>query len=192
VTRPAIALATPADTARLIDTIVTAFAADPAFRYFFPEEETYQRYASSFARQLVERRIALGTAWLAEEGAAVALWDPPAPPPPSTMDLPDEVIARLDAYDGAVHDLRPTVPHWYLGILATHPDAAGRGWGRAVMAAGVQRARDEGLPAYLETSNPVNVEIYRGAGWEIAGTSAADGLPIWVLVNSGAAARTPQ
>jgi hypothetical protein len=38
---PAVSLATTADHDRVIDTVVAAFVADPVFRYFFPEEETY-------------------------------------------------------------------------------------------------------------------------------------------------------
>ena len=180
---PSITTATPADRDRVVATIVAAFAADPAFRYFFPDEATYHEYASAFAGYLFDKRVHGPTVWLAEGGAAVALWDPPSPKPydGSTLDFPADVTARLDAYEAAVHPLLPTEPHWYLGVLATHPDHAGRRWGRAVMAAGVARAREDGVPAYLETTNARNVEVYRGAGWEVTGSVTTMDLPIWVM-----------
>ena len=180
---PSITTATPADRDRVVATIVAAFAADPAFRYFFPDEATYHEYASAFAGYLFDKRVPGSTVWLAEGGAAVALWDPPSPTPynGSTLDLPAAVQKRLDAYHEAVHPLLPTGPHWYLGVLATHPDHAGRRWGRAVMAAGVARAREDGVPAYLETTNPRNVEVYRGAGWEVTGSATTMDVPIWVM-----------
>jgi ribosomal protein S18 acetylase RimI-like enzyme len=84
------------------------------------------------------------------------------------------------AYDDAVHAVLPTSPFWYLGVLGTHPDYAGRRWGRAVMAAGLRRAAQDGLPAILETSKPTNVEMYRRAGWEVV-RSLTDPLPIWLM-----------
>jgi hypothetical protein len=49
------------------------------------------------------------------------------------------------------------------------------------MAAGVARAREDGVPAYLETTNPRNVEVYRGAGWEVTGSATTMDVPIWVM-----------
>jgi GNAT superfamily N-acetyltransferase len=101
--------------------------------------------------------------------------------PGGGLDLPADVLARLEAYDAAVHHLMPSQPHWYLGVLATHPDHAGRRLGRVVMAAGVAKAWSAGLPAYLETSNPGNVEVYRGAGWVVAAETSTMDLRIWVM-----------
>jgi GNAT superfamily N-acetyltransferase len=182
VTDPEITLATPADRARVVETFVAAFVADPAVRHFLPEDATYPAHAATFAGHLFDKRVGAGGVWLADGGGATALWDKPdTGPAESTMDLPADVLARLDEYDTAVHDLLPTTPHWYLGVLATHPAHAGRRLGRAVMAAGVGQARAMGLPAYLETSNPGNVEVYRGAGWRVAAETSTVELRVWVL-----------
>ena len=74
----------------------------------------------------------------------------------------------------------PDEPYWYLGVLGTHPDWTGRRWGHAVMAAGLRRAAEEGLPAILETSTAGNVAMYRRAGWDVI-AEITDPLPIWVL-----------
>jgi GNAT superfamily N-acetyltransferase len=125
---------------------------------------------------------------VADDGASIALWDGPARPdriapesPP--LALPDGARARLDAYDAAVHGHLPCTPHWYLGVLATHPDRAGQRLGRAVMAAGLAEAAQDGLPAYLETTNPRNVDLYRRAGWEVAAATGVPGLDVWVMVH---------
>ena len=39
------------------------------------------------------------------------------------------------------------------------------------------------VPAYLETTNARNVEVYRGAGWEVTGSTSTMDLPIWVMRN---------
>jgi ribosomal protein S18 acetylase RimI-like enzyme len=101
--------------------------------------------------------------------------------PPAGPDLPVDVAARLRRYDEAVHPLLPDEPHWYLGVLATHPDHAGQRWGRAVMAAGLEQAAAAGQPAFLETTNPSNVAMYARGNWVVAGSVAVDGLQVWVM-----------
>ena len=191
--------ATPADRERVVDTVVTAFRADPAFRYFFPDETRFDDQAAAFAGHLFDRRVCRGTVWVVEGGAAVAMWDAPGEDPAdpvSTLDLPPQSRARLERFDAVVGAALPASPFWYLGVLATHPDHAGRRWGRSLMAAGLDGAA--GLPAYLETANPRNVDLYRGVGWELV-TSAVvgddqrandPGLPVWVMRHPGRSGRS--
>jgi ribosomal protein S18 acetylase RimI-like enzyme len=176
--------ATPAERDQVVRTVVAAFVADPAYRYFFPDDDTYERYASTFTAYLFDKRVGLGSVWIAGEGAVAALWDPPDKPANSgRLDLPADVLERIDRYDAAVHPMLPTEPHWYLGVLATHPDQAGRRWGRRVMAAGVTTAHADGLPACLETTNPSNVDMYEREGWQVVGQGTGDVPRTWVLVN---------
>ena len=197
-----LARAAPPDREVVVATVVAAFVADPAFRYFFPDDATYETQASAFARYLFDKRVGLGTVWIAQGGAIAALWDPPAgtaeeqavrPGHPARLDLPADALGRIEQYDCAVLPLLPTGPFWYLGVLATHPDQAGHRLGRRLMAAGVTTAHADGLPAVLETMSPSNVELYRREGWELVGHTdgpGADGVPTtWVLVNQPAAAR---
>jgi len=179
--------ATRADRDRVVETFMAAFEADPALRYFFPGEE-YAAYAPAFAGWLFDRRVDAGTVWVVDNGASIALWDGPSRPDRVTPAVPAPTLPegpreRLDAYDAAVHHHLPTDPHWYLGVLATHPERAGQRLGRAVMAAGLAEAARDGLPAYLETTNPRNLEIYRGAGWKIAAQTGVPGLDVWVMVH---------
>ena len=191
VTGPEITVATPADRPRAIGSLVAAFAGDPVLRYLFPEDATYPRYAAAFFGHLFDKRVHQETIWTIGHGASVAMWDAPAVRDATTVRegppdgglavrLPADALARVDAYDEAVRAALPTIPFWYLGVLGTHPDHAGRRWGRAVMAAGLRRAAAEGLPAMLETSNPANVDVYRRAGWEVV-LVVAEPLPIWIM-----------
>lgn len=185
-------------------TVVAAFAADPAFRFFFPDDATYAGYAAAFAGYLFDQRVARDTVWICAGGAVAALWDEPAvgsadtnpapaPVQPAVLNLPAEVRERIDRYDSAVHAVLPAYPHWYLGILATRPDHAGRGLGRRLMAAGVTSAHADGSPAVLETMNPSNVELYQRAGWQLHGQTQRGDVPTtWVLVNPPAAIRDPR
>lgn len=175
-------VATPADRPRVVETVVAAFVADSAFRYFFPDATTYEHEAGVFAAYLFDLRVAHSTVWVAGDGAAVAMWEPPGVPGKQLrLDLPAGTLARLEAYEQTVHPALPDAPHWYLGVLATHPDHAGRRWGRAVMAAGLERARADGLPAYLETTTASNVALYERAGWHVDAAVPVDALTVRVM-----------
>jgi GNAT superfamily N-acetyltransferase len=186
VTASEITVATPADRGRVIGSLVAAFTNDPVLRYLFPDRASYPRYAAAFFGHLFDKRVRQGTIWTIGYGASVAMWDAPAAergPADDTLaaQLPADALARVNAYDEAVHAALPTTPFWYLGVLGTHPDHTGRRWGHAVMGAGLRRAATDGLPAILETSNPTNVEVYRRAGWEVALVVPAAPLTIWIM-----------
>ncbi|NES26327.1 GNAT family N-acetyltransferase [Micromonospora terminaliae] len=182
---PEITVATPADRGRVVDSLVAAFAADPVLTHLFPDPASYPGYAAAFFGHLFDKRVGRESIWTIGGGASVAIWEPPHPAEPGRADpltahLPADALARVRAYDEAVHAALPTGPFWYLGVLGTHPDSAGRRWGRAVMRAGLQRATADGLPAVLETSNPANVEIYRRAGWHVV-REISEPLPTWIM-----------
>jgi ribosomal protein S18 acetylase RimI-like enzyme len=194
VTTPEITVATPADRAPVIGSLVPAFVRDPVLRHLFPDDDTYPRYAAAFFGRLFDKRVGHGTIWTIGRGASVAMWDAPgashspeeAPPHDGLAAvLPADAMARVDAYDAAVHDALPSTPFWYLGVLGTHPDHAGRRWGHALMATGLRRAAAAGLPAVLETSNPGNVEVYRRAGWTVLAEVPAGPLTVWVMQQGG-------
>jgi ribosomal protein S18 acetylase RimI-like enzyme len=185
VTTPAITVATPADRVPVVGSLVAAFTKDPVLRHLFPDEGTYPRYAAAFFGHLFDKRVAKRTVWTVAGGASVAIWEPPAKGEDTPQDvladqLPADVLARVRAYDDAIHAALPAGPYWYLGVLGTHPDHAGRRLGHAVMGEGLRRAAADGLPAVLETSNPANVEVYRRAGWEVV-RSVTEPLPTWIM-----------
>jgi ribosomal protein S18 acetylase RimI-like enzyme len=174
---PVIEVATPAHRAAAVATVVAAFAADPAFRFFCPDDATYLSDAEVIAGGLFDARVGHGTVWVADGGAAVAMWDGPDAPPSG-----HSPTGRFAVYEHAVAAVMPTYPRWYLGVLACHPEHRGRRLARAAMAPGLRRAAADGLPALLETSNPGNVEVYRSVGFDVLErlTVGAD-LPVWIM-----------
>ncbi|GIH24011.1 hypothetical protein Aph01nite_23210 [Acrocarpospora phusangensis] len=184
-TTPEITVASPADRARVVRTLVAAFTGDPTLRHLFPDPVSFPRYAAVFFGNLFDKRVHKKTIWTVQGGASVAMWEPPGDGDGLAdgylaAHLPGDVLERVRAYDQAVHAALPAVPFWYLGVLGTHPDSAGRRWGHAVMREGLLRAAAEGLPAVLETGSPGNVEVYRRAGWEVVGT-LAEPVPTWIM-----------
>jgi GNAT superfamily N-acetyltransferase len=184
VSSPAVRRATAADRDSILATVLAAFVADPAFRYFFPTDASYAVEAPAFIGELLDERLASDTVWIAAEARAVAMWNAPGS---SHGDLSPLLgagtVERIGRFDAVVHGLLPAQPHWYLGILATHPDHAGHGLGRVVMAQGLELARRTGVPSCLETATAVNVGIYERYGWRVTASADVAGVTVRVMQN---------
>ncbi|NNC81926.1 MAG: GNAT family N-acetyltransferase [Acidimicrobiales bacterium] len=181
-------MATRDDRAALIDTVVVAFDQDPAFRYFFGDE-LFAVDAPAFVGALFDSRVDAGATWITDDAGAVAMWaNPEADSVRSDFGALDpSTRARLAAYDEATHAALPDSPFWYLGILATHPNYRGLRLGRSAMQPGLDRSRETGLPAYLETTSDANVAMYERSGWETSTVTEFEDLAITVLRYTGAA-----
>lgn len=175
-----ISIATIDDRERTLATITTAFVKDPFLRLMLPDDEEYATHAPAFFGALFDKRVDDGTIWLINDASAVAMWDGPDSTTEAVFDLPPAAKAVMKEYDEQVHGVIPETRHWYLGVVATDPQHARRGLGRAVMRAGLDRASADGLPAYLETTNPGNVALYQSVGWTVEAQFERP-LPVWVM-----------
>jgi GNAT superfamily N-acetyltransferase len=186
-TSPQVRPATVADRARVAETVAAAFVDDPVFRHLFPDQERFAEQAGSFAGSLFDTRVDQGTVWLVEDGRALAMWEPPSPQghagERAVLDLPPGPLARVHAYESAVAEIMPTDEHWYLGVLATHPDHAGQRLGRVAMRQGLDAAARAGLPAYLETASDANVALYLRSGWSVVAEATVGPLHVRVMAH---------
>lgn len=89
------------------------------------------------------------------------------------MRAPTPPAAALDLLDRR----HPREPHWYLFVVGSDPARRGRGLGHAVIAPVLDRCDEDGLPAYLESSNPANVPYYARMGFEVTGELTRAGCP---------------
>ena len=175
-------LATPADRDAVVATVVAAFTADPAFRLFFPDPDTFDDHATAFVDAVFRPRLAAEAVWLVDDGAAVALWEPPGAAGGSVENaVPPDTYARLQRWDRAAHRFIPDEPHWYLGILATHPSHAGQGLARLAAAPGLALAAAAGLTCWLETATAANAAMYERRGWTTVGAVDVDGVTCTVM-----------
>ncbi len=159
-------VATAADLPAVAKTMAAAFYDDPIWGWAFPDSERRLEQQRALWRLALESALGYGWVWLADGGASAALWIPPGKPElrpedeerlgPLLAELLGDGAARvLDTFErfDAAH---PQEPHYYLSLLATHPDHRGRGVGMGLLADNLARIDAEGVPAFLESSNPVN------------------------------------
>jgi GNAT superfamily N-acetyltransferase len=153
-----------------IATIVLGFAADPVNAEVRP-----CIWRSAFGE---------GGAFCTNECSGVALWLPPGIHPDvdqmgQLMEGTTSPAARADGpsifEQMAKH--HPSEPHWYLPLIGVDPANQGKGHGDALISYALERCdRDKAL-AYLESTTPRNISLYRRHGFEALGTIQVGSAP---------------
>jgi ribosomal protein S18 acetylase RimI-like enzyme len=168
--------AEPGHADRVLGVLTLAFATDPPTRWLFPEPDAYLRHFPTFARALGGAAIPRRTALATRDHAGVALWLAPdaTPDEEALVRLIEEDVApqKRESMAAVVEEMvrhHPQEPHWYLPMIGVEPAQQGRGRGAALLRAALQRVDADGLPAYLESTNPRNVPLYERHGFEVIG-----------------------
>ena len=166
--------ASSADRSLVVDVITRAFAADPPSRWLYPKDSQYWRFFPRFVEAFGGSAIDYGTAEMAADGGAAALWLPPGGHPDEAAlgTLLEESVdpARLETAFVLFEQMarhHPAGPHWYLPLIGVTPGHQGRGYGSLLMEQAVARCDRDGLPAYLESTTPRSVGLYRRHGFEV-------------------------
>jgi GNAT superfamily N-acetyltransferase len=169
--------ATTADIDAITLVIRDAFAEDPVWGRALRRSDGTPIDLEAYWRLFVEGAVRFGTARLATDGGAVSIWLPPG-----AAELSDAGLAALDSLierdlDGpalgalrqlyerfeASREARPD--HYYLSLLAAHPDFRGQGRGQILLAEDLALWDAASVPAYLESTNAANNHRYRRAGF---------------------------
>jgi ribosomal protein S18 acetylase RimI-like enzyme len=161
----------------VLSTLMLAFSIDPCMRYALTKPETFIGAFRRLALALGGGAFEHGSAYVDAEGASAALWLPPGVESDGEaigalveeiVDDPEkqQVLAQVGEAMGENH---PHEPHWYLAMIGADPSRQGRGLGSALLKEGLRRCDADGLPAYLESSNPANIPLYERHGFEVVG-----------------------
>jgi GNAT superfamily N-acetyltransferase len=180
------------DLPAIAEALALAFESDPVWGWGFEEAERERKLAGLRAVFGFCAAAALPLGWVRVSAGveAAAIWIPPCEPEMSEADAErfpafvrescgaqsgPRVLALLDAFE-RTHPHEPA--HFYLSLLATHPDHAGRALGAGLVAANLEEIDARGAPAYLESSNPANLGRYERLGFRPRGeVELVPGIP---------------
>lgn len=165
--------------------ITAAFLTDPIARFAWPSPHQHLEGMTLAAREFGGASFEHGSADVAPDFCGAALWLPPGVHPngealeQSFRDttVPDHLDDLLGTF-AKMDEWHPEEPHWYLPLVGVEPNAQGRGLGGALMRHATARADADGMPAYLESSNPRNVSLYEHHGFEVMGTIQVGAAPV--------------
>jgi ribosomal protein S18 acetylase RimI-like enzyme len=173
--------------------LANAFIDEPAFRYILPDpSRRHAALVKAFGVIAGEDRRA-GTILVTPGGEASTLWRRPECMRETAWESVRTAIPFLSAFGSSIGRATrvaalikkhlPDEPCWYLRFAGCHSDHRGKGFGGAVIRAGLHRADMQRSKAYLETADEANLPIYRSLGFEIIHSwKVPDGPTFWGMM----------
>lgn len=173
---PEVRIASAEERDQLVQTAVLAFVADPMARWISDRAASFLEATGAFFDAFGGRAFEHNSAWTANDGQAIAMWLPPGTEPDGErmvaileQNAPADKLEEMYVVLGQMEHFHPKEEHWYLPIIGCDPLYLGQGLGGMLMKTALQRVDEDGLPAYLESSNPRNVSLYERHGFEVIG-----------------------
>jgi ribosomal protein S18 acetylase RimI-like enzyme len=177
--------AAPDEASKAISCIVAAFVTDPLARFCWPDPEGYLEAMARLAAEYGREGFQRGTAYVTEDFDGAAFWIPPgAHADGEALEALLRETTPADKCDNALRALEkmdsfhPKEEHWYLPLIGVDPFARGRGLGATLMRHAVARCDQEGISAYLDSTNPRNISLYERHGFERLGEVRVGAAPL--------------
>lgn len=196
----------PTDAPTAWRTLAASFDEDPMFRFLLPDDERRRSWLSLLMALALHQSLPGQQVFTPLGGAAagvLALIAPGAYPQPQRL---ASFLARARRRPRLARPTRQLYrvgldvmrrmerahlrePHLYVLVIGVDPARKGQGLGRQLMQHTAAEAERAGVPAYLETSNPVNLGFYARFGFEVREElTARDGAPpVWTLLRPSGA-----
>lgn len=168
--------ATIQDADAIGDVITRVFAADPLWGPALARPDGRTDHLRAYWDIYVAGALRFDCSGIAGDADAITVWIPPGEDELSPeqydavlalarAELPgsyDDLVELFDRFE-AVHP--HDEPHFYLSLFATRPESRGRGIGMDLLRADLAAFDAEGVPTYLESSNPGNDRRYESVGY---------------------------
>lgn len=193
---PQVKLLSPTDNLDVAETLARAFQNESGWSYVIPDAKLRaQRLVGAFhlfLRDEHRKGAVFGTdgfeavtLWRGPGQAHDSLWDRARLIVPFAQTLRYSIFRGLEVAD-LIEKHLPKEPVWYLHYAGCDPAFQGQGFGGAAIRAGLNRADEDGLPAYLETADEHNIALYQNFGFEIKHSwHVPEGPQFWGMQRPG-------
>jgi len=170
--------------------LTSAFLEDPVWGLWsFPDPSGRAQGTARLMRFWAGAGIRSGGVWMTERAEAAAVWIPPgvAELTPAEEEAFGPLLAEVfgeraaeasDLFEQFEQHHPSEEPHFYLSLWGTHGDHRGHGIGTALLRSTLAKIDDEGMPAYLESTNPANLPRYEALGFRPRSSFGPPGGPV--------------
>ena len=173
---PEITTVPAAEQEKAFSTIILSFCNDPMARWSLPDAKGFLTFFPELVRAFAGNAFKDGTAYQIGGFAGVAIWL--APGSKANNEALGAIMekatpeSRKEEAKGIFEQMAQfhlQEPHWYLPLIGVDPAYQGKGYGSAMMQHALRACDADGLPAYLESSNPANIPFYERHGFVLLG-----------------------
>ncbi len=185
-----------------VEVLSQAFNDDVLSRYFFPSEEDRIQYLPELFRYRIKYGLKFGQVYASSQNLeGIAIWRYPDSTKKSTWrDLRSgglrlsravgserlQKMNEIDVFTREQCEKYAEMPYIHLGPIGVHPDHQGHGFASKLIRPMLQHLDASETYCYLETQNPVNVELYKRYGFEVVSEVTLPGtdIPHWDMMRT--------
>ena len=194
---PTIRRGTAADVDLVADIMTDSFANDPVIAYLLPPDlfpDRDRRHRLMRQADIRWQYLAAGEILISDDDLGALLWKPPGTRKPRRWQEARAGLAFVRAVGprrvvGLLRDLEssekmhPKWPHGYIGEIGVRREAQGKGVGSALLKHALAVCDAKSAGAYLESSNVLNLPLYRRFGFEVVQEMRVgkDGPTLWLM-----------
>lgn len=190
----------PVDTAerlaRARAVLTIAFVDDPVTRWTLPTPADHLQGWPRMIDAMGRDAFAADTAWIAGDDLGAIVWVPPGSGVDeeamvaATRDhVPTALHEQLQEFVGRLDEFHPRHDHWFLPLLGVDPGRRGLGIGSTLLEKTLSRVDADHADAFLTSSNPRNITLYRRYGFEVLGEVQVGSSPVMTPMLRPAAGR---
>ncbi len=174
---PEIIQASRSDLKDLSSILGDAFSEDPCMNWVIPAPDLYPAFFGLLADRLY---LDQDLVFIDRERRAAAMWLPPGVSHAVPLGVTQlwlvlrlllreglKILPRLEQAQEVMAKNHPREPHYYLHAIGARPSCQGMGLGSALIKQVIRRCDEEAMPAYLESSSPLNIPLYERHGFEV-------------------------
>ena len=183
--QPVISTINSSDTDKALATLTAAFIADPFFRWAYPNADNYFDSFPKLIMAYCGSGIEQGTAYSDLQFQGASIWLSPG------KEVDEEAAGavleatmqaeRFEPFIGVLEEMGTYHPHdepiWYLPAIGVEPAHQRKGLGSALLKHTLKLCDENGVRAYLESSNPANIPLYEAHGFEVMGRIEVGSAP---------------
>lgn len=176
----------------LLKIISTSFENDPCFKWIIGSKN-YRIKIRYLVKYILMETFAKGTIFISLDNQAAALWHSENKEKLSVSTILRDLSFLFKMGYGVVRRSLKMIKlkdknifdensHLYLACIGVLPEGQGKGLASSLLDPILKEASHEKKNVYLETANPVNVNIYRKKGFEITNEVAVSGIKLVFMV----------
>jgi len=170
-----------------VNILLLAFSSDPFQRYLMSDPAIYFKNSTIWFKNAVSQSISIEALLGTEDHSGVAVWFPPEHVvqfealEETYKDFPISIQKDIFLYFGEFEANKPK-DAWYLEYLGVDPKSHSLGLGSLILKNSLSKIDALHQPAYLESSNPRNMSLYKRHGFETVNKfQFGDGPPIHTM-----------
>lgn len=178
------------DKQQIIDLLVLANCADPFLRWQYTSPSAYLKNLPIFLDALTAKSFETDSVNHVDDYIGTAVWLPPHIELDAEkllksfeQTLSNKKLSEALAIDEQMNRYHPREPHWYLVIMGVEPARQGQGIGSKLLGHTLALCDQDSTLAYLESTNPKNIPLYKHYGFELLGIiQVGDAPPIYPML----------